>query len=78
VNSVNTTSCSGEDLLEILERVKINNTLTSPISTIKGVFKVSKEEELSFNKPELRKVEERLRLVFIEFYHKLHLLKQYR
>lgn len=79
VNSVNTTSCSSdEDPLEILERVKINNTLESPISTIKGVFKVSKEEELSFNKPELRKVEERLRHVFIEFYHKLRLLKHYR
>lgn len=79
VNSVNTTSCSrDEDPLEILEHVKINNPLESPISTIKGVFKDSKEEDLSFNKPELRKVEERLRHVFIEFYHKLRLLKHYR
>lgn len=67
-----------EDPLEILEHVKINNTLESPISTIKGVFKDSKEAELSFNKEELRKVEERLRNVFIEFYHKLHLVKHYR
>ncbi|KAB1208254.1 hypothetical protein CJ030_MR7G027333 [Morella rubra] len=66
-----------EDPLEILEHVKINNTLESLISTIKGVFKDSKEGELSFNKEELRKVEEQLRNVFIEFYHKLHLVKHY-
>lgn len=67
-----------EDPLEVLEHVKINNTLESPISTIKGVFKDSKEEELSYNKEELRKAEEQLRVAFIEFYHKLHLLKHYR
>ncbi|KAF3953958.1 hypothetical protein ACB098_03G176200 [Castanea mollissima] len=66
-----------EDPIKILEHVKINNTLESPISTIKGVFKDSKEEDLSFNKEELRKVEERLRHVFVEFYHKLSLLKHY-
>ncbi|XAR55887.1 hypothetical protein NMG60_11036120 [Bertholletia excelsa] len=65
------------DPLEILERVKINNTLENPISTIKGVLTDSKEKELSFKKEELRKVEERLKLVFIEFYHKLQLLKHY-
>ena len=90
VNSVSTAGCGcdhreevnkddyKEDPLKILEHVKINNTLESPISTIKGVFKGSKEEDLSFNKEELRKVEERLRHVFIEFYHKLRLLKHYR
>ena len=90
VNSVSPASCGcdhreevnkddyKEDPLKILEHVKINNTLESPISTIKGVFKDSKKEDLSFNKEELRKVEERLRHVFVEFYHKLHLLKHYR
>ena len=90
VNSVSTAGCGcdhreevnkddyKEDPLKILEHVKINNPLESPISTIKGVFKDSKEEDLSFNKEELRKVEERLRHVFVEFYHKLHLLKHYR
>ncbi|XP_023878502.2 phosphate transporter PHO1 homolog 10 [Quercus suber] len=89
VNSVSTADCGcdhreevnkddyKEDPLKILGHVKINNTLESPISTIKGVFKDSKEEDLSFNKEELRKVEERLRHVFVEFYHKLHLLKHY-
>lgn len=67
-----------EDPLEVLEHVKIKNTLESPISTIKGVFKDSREEELSFGKEELKRVEERLRAVFIQFYHKLQLLKHYR
>ncbi|GAV79395.1 SPX domain-containing protein/EXS domain-containing protein [Cephalotus follicularis] len=66
-----------EDPLEILEHVKINNTLESPISTLKGVFKDSKDKELSFNKNELKRVEEKLRLVFTEFYQKLRLLKHY-
>lgn len=63
---------------EILECVKINNTLESPLSTIKGVFKDSKDDELCFTKDELNKVEQRLRLVFKEFYQKLRLLKHYR
>lgn len=67
-----------QDPLKILEHVKINNTFESPLSTIKGVFKDSKDENLSFNKEELRKVEERLKVVFTEFYQKLHLLKHYR
>lgn len=42
-----------KDPLEILEHVKVNNTLESPISTIKGVSKDSKEEDLSFIREEL-------------------------
>lgn len=67
-----------QDPLEVLESVRINNTLESPMSTIKCVFKDSKEEGLSFDKEELRRAEERLRVAFIEFYHKLRLLKHYR
>lgn len=67
-----------KDPLEVLEGVRINHTLESPLSTIKGVFKDSKEEKLSFDKEELRRAEERLRVAFIEFYHKLRLLKHYR
>ncbi|KAH9709642.1 phosphate transporter PHO1 [Citrus sinensis] len=63
--------------LEILEHVKINNTLETPRSTLKGVFKDSKDDELRFRKEELRKVEGQLRVVFIEFYQKLRLLKNY-
>ncbi|KAK0574129.1 hypothetical protein LWI29_018609 [Acer saccharum] len=68
---------SKEDSLEILEHVKINNTLESPMSTIKGVFKDSKDDELRFKKEELKKVEDQLKHVFIEFYQKLLLLKHY-
>ncbi|KAJ9174246.1 hypothetical protein P3X46_017291 [Hevea brasiliensis] len=87
VNEVHTANCDSackeeendreRDPLKILEYVKLNNTLESPLSTIRGVFKDSTDEDLSFNKEELRKVEERLRVVFIEFYHKLRLLKHY-
>ncbi|KAG2702409.1 hypothetical protein I3760_06G088100 [Carya illinoinensis] len=66
-----------QDPLKILDHVKINNTLDSPISTIRGVFKDSKKQDLSFNKEELRRVEEQLRHAFIEFYNKLRLLKHY-
>ncbi|KAF8040471.1 hypothetical protein BT93_B2637 [Corymbia citriodora subsp. variegata] len=67
-----------QDPLEVLEHVKIHKPLESPISTLKGVFRDSKDVELRFKKEELRKVEERLRLVFIEFYQKLRLLKLFR
>lgn len=67
-----------QDPLEVLEHVKIHNPLESPISTLKGVFRDSKDVELRFKKEELRKVEERLRLVFIEFYQTLRLLKLFR
>ncbi|XP_031263867.1 phosphate transporter PHO1 homolog 10 [Pistacia vera] len=66
-----------EDSLEILEHVKINNTLESPFSTLKGVFKDSKDDELRFKKEELKEAEDRLKAVFIEFYRKLLLLKHY-
>lgn len=64
--------------LEILDRVKISNTFDSPISTIKGVFTDTREKDLSYNKDELKEVEERLKIAFIEFYQKLCLLKHYR
>ncbi|KAJ8774506.1 hypothetical protein K2173_016952 [Erythroxylum novogranatense] len=71
------TENSSENPLKILDHVKINNTMDSPLSTIKRVFKDSKEEDLCFKKEELKKVEERLWVVFIEFYQKLRLLKHY-
>ena len=87
ITVITTDSSSGEEVkardfkqdpLEILDHVKINNPCESPVSTIKGVLNDCKERDLSFNKEEIRKVEERLKLVFIEFYRKLHLLKHYR
>ncbi|KAK8567313.1 hypothetical protein V6N12_005909 [Hibiscus sabdariffa] len=66
-----------DDPLEILEKVKINNTFESPLETIKGVFKDSKDGDLCFTKDEVKKAEGKLRVVFIEFYQKLRHLKQY-
>ena len=64
--------------LEVLDRVKINNTLETPRSTIKGVLRVPNHTELSFSRENLRKVEGQLKRVFVEFYQKLRLLKSYR
>lgn len=66
------------DPMEILENVKVDNVPQSPISSIKDAFTDSNDNELSFNKDELKKVEKQLRLVFIEFYQKLLHLKDYR
>ncbi|KAF3665147.1 Phosphate transporter PHO1 -like protein 10 [Capsicum annuum] len=65
------------DPLEILHHVKIVNTFESPISTIRGVLSESKENDLSYKKEEQKKVEHRLKLVFIEFYQKLGHLKHF-
>ncbi|GMJ04663.1 hypothetical protein like AT1G69480 [Hibiscus trionum] len=66
-----------DDPLEVLEKVKINNTFESPLETIKGVFQDSKDNELCFKKDELKKAEGKLRVAFIEFYQKLLHLTQY-
>ncbi|MBA0648523.1 hypothetical protein Goklo_016224, partial [Gossypium klotzschianum] len=63
--------------LEILDRVKMNNTLETPRSTIKGVLKVPNHTDLSFSRENLRKVEEQLKRAFVEFYQKLRLLKSF-
>ncbi|VFQ66674.1 unnamed protein product [Cuscuta campestris] len=63
--------------LEILDRVKIVNTFETPMSTIRGVLRDSKENDLRFKREELKKVDQRLKIAFIEFYRKLHLLKNF-
>ena len=64
-----------QDLHEILDRVKMNDALDSPLSTLKGLFGDSKEP---VSKKGLKKAEEQMRLVFSEFYQKLRRLKEYR
>ena len=64
--------------LQILNRVKMNNTLATPLSTIKGVLNVPMQTELKFNRENLKKVENQLKRAFVEFYQKLRLLKSYR
>ncbi|EOA38836.1 hypothetical protein CARUB_v10011174mg [Capsella rubella] len=63
--------------IDVLDRVTINNTKETPRSTIKGVLNVPNQTELKFNRENLKKVEESLKRAFIEFYHKLRLLKNY-
>ncbi|KAK0574848.1 hypothetical protein LWI29_030042 [Acer saccharum] len=63
--------------LDVLDHVRINNTLETPRSTIKTVLKVPLQTELKFNRENLKKVEDQLIRAFIEFYQKLRLLKNY-
>ncbi|XP_044488469.1 phosphate transporter PHO1 homolog 3-like [Mangifera indica] len=63
--------------LEILEKVKINNTKETPRSTIKSVLGVPHQTEIKFSRENLRKVEDQLKRAFVEFYQKLRLLKNY-
>ncbi|KAK0573312.1 hypothetical protein LWI29_006262 [Acer saccharum] len=63
--------------LDVLKRVRINNTLETPRSTIKTILKVPLQTEIKFNRENLRKVEDQLKRAFIEFYQKLRLLKNY-
>ncbi|KAI4328482.1 hypothetical protein L6164_020834 [Bauhinia variegata] len=63
--------------LEILNRVRINNTLETPRSTIKGFLNYQDQTELNFTRKNLKKVEQQLRRAIVEFYQKLRLLKSY-
>ncbi|WOH16409.1 hypothetical protein DCAR_0935962 [Daucus carota subsp. sativus] len=63
--------------LEILNRVTINNTLETPRSSIRGILNVPNQTELKFSKENLSKVEDQLKSAFVEFDHKLRLLKSY-
>ncbi|XP_054793044.1 phosphate transporter PHO1 homolog 3-like isoform X2 [Prosopis cineraria] len=63
--------------LEVLDRVRLNNTPETPCSTIKSFLNYSTQTELQFNRKNLKKVEEQLKQAFIEFYQKLRLLKNY-
>ncbi|KAG5522414.1 hypothetical protein RHGRI_034558 [Rhododendron griersonianum] len=63
--------------LEILNHVKMNNTVETPCSTIKEFLSIPRQEEMKFNRDNLKKVEEQLKRAFIEFYRKLLLLKNF-
>nr|CAN73334.1 hypothetical protein VITISV_035136 [Vitis vinifera] len=63
--------------LQILDRVKMNNTVETPCSTIKGFLNPDQLTALYFTRENLKRVEQKLKKAFIEFYHKLCLLKSY-
>ena len=64
--------------LQVLQHVKMNNTLETPRSTITGCLNLPQTREMNFTGENLEKVENQLKRAFIEFYNKLRLLKSYR
>ncbi|KAL4333147.1 hypothetical protein GQ457_07G002240 [Hibiscus cannabinus] len=68
---------SRQDPLNVLDHVKINVELESPVSILRSVIKSSKSDDLLFGKQELRTAEEKISQAFVEFYRKLRLLKNY-
>ncbi|KAL2933260.1 Phosphate transporter PHO1-like protein 10 [Bienertia sinuspersici] len=71
------TNDDATDPLNVLNRVKIRNTLHGPVSVIRGVLRDFKDKNLSFSKAELKQAEELLKTAFTEFYKELRLLKNY-
>lgn len=69
---------STPEALSVLDRIKLNKTQETPLSTIRNILKLSHQEELKFTRENLKKIEERLKKAFIEFYRKLRHLKNYR
>ncbi|KAE8666048.1 Phosphate transporter PHO1-like protein 5 [Hibiscus syriacus] len=63
--------------LQILDRVKMNNTLETPRSTIKVFLNAPQSSDLKFNRENLKSIENKLKRAFVEFYRKLLLLKSY-
>lgn len=63
--------------LQVLEHVRINVDLDTPVSTLKNVV-MSSKLELSFSRDELRRAEKKMRKAFVEFHQQLRLLKSYR
>ncbi|KAL0385851.1 UNVERIFIED_CONTAM: Phosphate transporter [Sesamum radiatum] len=63
--------------LEILQHVKFNTSQETPRSTIKGFLNLPNQTDLKFSKDNLKRAEVQLKKAFVEFYHKLRLLKNY-
>lgn len=77
-NREDSTKESVPEALSVLDRIRLNRTQESPLSTIRNFLKLSNQEELKFTRENLKKIEEQLKIVFIEFYRKLRHLKNYR
>ncbi|KAH0911514.1 hypothetical protein HID58_034835, partial [Brassica napus] len=65
------------EALSVLERIRLNKDQETPLSRIRNVLKLSNHEELKFTRENLKKIEERLKDVFIKFYRKLRHLNNY-
>ncbi|CAN8273941.1 unnamed protein product [Cochlearia groenlandica] len=74
-SSSSSSSSSNES---VLERIRMNKTKETPFSAIKTILKAhNKQEEVRFTRDNLKKAEEKLKIAFIEFYHKLRSIKSY-
>ncbi|WCJ25701.1 EXS (ERD1/XPR1/SYG1) family protein [Euphorbia peplus] len=62
--------------LRVLDHVRINVEPETPVSTIKKII-LSSKSDLNFSKEELRKAEGLITQAFIQFHHKLRLIKSY-
>uniref|UniRef100_A0A7N0TA21 Uncharacterized protein n=1 Tax=Kalanchoe fedtschenkoi TaxID=63787 RepID=A0A7N0TA21_KALFE len=62
--------------LDVLNHVTVNVAPETPISTLKGIARLS-DPNLAFSKKELQKAEHRLTQAFIEFHKLLRILKSY-
>ncbi|XP_010460272.1 PREDICTED: phosphate transporter PHO1 homolog 7 [Camelina sativa] len=76
-NGRDPTKESVPEVLSVLDHIRLNKTQETPLSTIKNVLKLSNQEELKFTKENLKKIEARLKNVFIVFYRKLRHLQNY-
>lgn len=66
---------SGLAGLKVLEHIRINVEPETPISTLKNIL--NSTSDLQFTKEELRKAEDKMKQVLVEFHRKLRLLKNY-
>ncbi|KAI7731336.1 hypothetical protein M8C21_011221, partial [Ambrosia artemisiifolia] len=62
--------------LDVLNRVKINATIETPLSTVRSVFN-GLNLDLNYNKNELKDAQGKLKKAFLELYEKLRFLKNY-
>lgn len=65
--------------LEILNHVKLNQTLDTPSAFIKGfVGSPQQQSEVNVRRENLKRVEKQLKHAFVEFYSKIRHLKSFR
>ncbi|KAK2652071.1 hypothetical protein Ddye_011927 [Dipteronia dyeriana] len=67
-----------DDPLDVLDHVELHNTVGTPYSIIRRfVNSTDQQKQVTFNIDTLKKVETKLKRAFIQFYHKIGLLKSY-
>ena len=74
-----TSSDDDDDPLDVLDHVELHNTPGTPYSIIRSfVNSTDQQKQVTFNRDTLKKIETKLKRAFIQFYHKIGLLKSYR